>query len=40
MNESMMFQSYYQTMSKGWIKPSDYIQDIKGLNLLVDEENN
>jgi hypothetical protein len=29
-----MFQSYYQTMSKGWIKPSDYLKDIKELNLL------
>jgi len=26
--ESEMLQSYYQTIDKGWIKPSEYLKDI------------
>lgn len=31
-----MLQSYYQTADKGWIKPSEYLQDIKEVNLIGD----
>lgn len=26
---SQMLQSYYQTIDKGWIKPSEYLKQIK-----------
>ncbi len=30
---------YFQTLTKVWIKPTDYIKDIKQLNLLVLSDN-
>lgn len=33
---SEMFQSYYQTIDKGWIKPSEYLKQIKEINLIGD----
>lgn len=33
-----MLQSFYSTKGKDWIKPSDYLKDIKELNLLPEEE--
>lgn len=33
-----MFQSYYQTIDKGWIKPSEYLSEIQDMKLI--EENN
>lgn len=35
-SESSLFTSYYQTETKNWIKPSDYIKEIKELNLEGD----
>lgn len=32
-----MLQSYYQTVDKGWIKPSEYIKDIAESNLIAEE---
>jgi hypothetical protein len=29
-----MLQSYYQTIDKGWIKPSEYLKDINETNLI------
>ncbi len=31
-----MLQSDYQTIDKGWIKPSEYLKQIKLLNLIGD----
>lgn len=31
---SEMFQSYYKTADKGWMKPSEYLNEIKDMNLL------
>lgn len=36
--ESTMFQSYYQTVNKGWVKPSDCIKEISELNLISEGE--
>lgn len=35
---SEMFQSYYQTVDKGWVKPSQFLNDIKQLNLIGGEQ--
>jgi len=29
-----MFQSYYQTIDKGWIKPSEYLNEIQDMKLI------
>lgn len=33
-----MFQSFYQTIDKGWVKPSEYLSEIQDMKLI--EENN
>lgn len=31
---SEMLMSYYQTLDKGWVKPSEYLNDIRDTNLI------
>lgn len=33
-----MFQSFYQTIDKGWVKPSEYLSEIQDMKLI--QENN